>query len=383
MDYRGYGGNPGRPSEHGLAADADAAVVALEELGYAAADRLFRRVLGLGRGCGAPARHPPAGMVLRSPFTELADVGAHHYPWLPVRALLRDRFPVVEHLTREVPITVIYGDHDRRPNGAQRSRRRPCTSLVEQVYQVPTTTTRSFGDRGRTVARLAHGVNRRTRPGHDHAIGYRTRVWARWASWGCTRLRDLVSHGVATTEAEADPRGEDNRGHEHLDHDLALLGVDDAGDVVVDEAGAPAGLPRRPAADPSSRRGSADTGQPTSTLKSLYMATATCAQMLHGHRHARIPAHHEVGQEREVRQHGGVTDHAIPHESFHPDSARASPPRLRHTPPVGVAAVRGVWMPLQGQPGRQAAGSGSGRESPRARPRPARCASGSGSGRRH
>ena len=50
--------------------------------------------------------------------------------------------------------------------------------------------------------------------------------------------RDSVSHGVATTEAEADPRGEDNRGHEHLDHDLALLGVDDAGDVVVDEAGA-------------------------------------------------------------------------------------------------------------------------------------------------
>ena len=58
-------------------------------------------------------RHPPAGIVLRSPFTELADVGAHHYPWLPVCALLRDRFPVVEHLaTSDVPLTVIYGDRD-------------------------------------------------------------------------------------------------------------------------------------------------------------------------------------------------------------------------------------------------------------------------------
>ena len=58
-------------------------------------------------------RHPPAGIVLRSPFTELADVGAHHYPWLPVRALLRDRFPVVEHLaTSDVPVTVIYGLRD-------------------------------------------------------------------------------------------------------------------------------------------------------------------------------------------------------------------------------------------------------------------------------
>src|SRR6188508_1784272 len=34
MDYRGYGGNPGRPSQDGLAADADAAARTLTELGY-------------------------------------------------------------------------------------------------------------------------------------------------------------------------------------------------------------------------------------------------------------------------------------------------------------------------------------------------------------
>jgi pimeloyl-ACP methyl ester carboxylesterase len=52
-------------------------------------------------------------MVLRSPFTELADVGSHHYPLLPVRALLRDRFPVLDHLAEsDVPVTVIYGERD-------------------------------------------------------------------------------------------------------------------------------------------------------------------------------------------------------------------------------------------------------------------------------
>ena len=51
--------------------------------------------------------------MLRSPFTELADVGAHHYPWLPVRALLKDRFPVTAHLAdSRVPVTVIYADQD-------------------------------------------------------------------------------------------------------------------------------------------------------------------------------------------------------------------------------------------------------------------------------
>jgi fermentation-respiration switch protein FrsA (DUF1100 family) len=114
MDYRGYGGNPGSPSQDGLAADADAAVGALTELGYPPQRTVyFGESLGSGVVAGLQVRHPPAGIVLRSPFTELADVGAYHYPWLPVGALLRDRFPVMEHLaTNLVPITVIYGDRD-------------------------------------------------------------------------------------------------------------------------------------------------------------------------------------------------------------------------------------------------------------------------------
>ena len=114
IDYRGYGGNPGRPSEQGLAYDALAAVEALSELGYPPERTIyFGESLGTGVVAALQARRPPAGMVLRSPFTELADVGAHHYPWLPVGRLLRDRFPVVEHLSgSEVPVTVVYGGRD-------------------------------------------------------------------------------------------------------------------------------------------------------------------------------------------------------------------------------------------------------------------------------
>ena len=114
MDYRGYGGNPGRPSQDGLAADADAAAEALEQLGYPPGRTVyFGESLGAGVVAALQVRHRPAGIVLRSPFTELADVGAHHYPWLPVRALLHDRFPVLEHVaTCDVPVTVIYGDRD-------------------------------------------------------------------------------------------------------------------------------------------------------------------------------------------------------------------------------------------------------------------------------
>ena len=114
MDYRGYGGNPGSPSEKGLAADADAAVRALEDLGHPINRTIyFGESLGTGVVAGLQQRHRPAGLVLRSPFTELVDLGRHHYPWLPVRTLLRDRFPVLEPLAAsDVPTTVIYGDRD-------------------------------------------------------------------------------------------------------------------------------------------------------------------------------------------------------------------------------------------------------------------------------
>jgi fermentation-respiration switch protein FrsA (DUF1100 family) len=114
MDYRGYGGNPGRPSEDGLGKDAMAAALALEELGYPAERTIyFGESLGTAVVAALSARRTPAGVVLRSPFPELADVGAHHYPWLPVRRLLKDRFETTAVLSRsDVPVTVIYGDRD-------------------------------------------------------------------------------------------------------------------------------------------------------------------------------------------------------------------------------------------------------------------------------
>jgi fermentation-respiration switch protein FrsA (DUF1100 family) len=136
IDYRGYGGNPGRPSEDGLAKDAMAAALALEELGYPAERTVyFGESLGAAVVAALQARRTPAGVVLRSPFTELADVGAHHYPWLPVRLLLKDRFRITELLSgSEVPVTVIYGDRDSVvPSELSARVADEATSLVERV----------------------------------------------------------------------------------------------------------------------------------------------------------------------------------------------------------------------------------------------------------
>lgn len=113
FDYRGYGGNPGTPSEAGLTADAAGAAVTLKDLSG------DKPVVFLGESLGAAVASrlavdsPPAALVMRSPFPSLAEVAAVHYPLLPARLLLRDRFETVEGVRRvEVPVMVLAGSAD-------------------------------------------------------------------------------------------------------------------------------------------------------------------------------------------------------------------------------------------------------------------------------
>jgi uncharacterized protein len=115
FDYRGYGGNRGRPTQAGLARDVRAALRFLDdELGLPR-DRLlyFGESLGAAVVTELATQEQPLGLVLRSPFVDLAAVGRVHYPFLPVRSLLRDRFPLAEQLARvQVATTVLYGSDD-------------------------------------------------------------------------------------------------------------------------------------------------------------------------------------------------------------------------------------------------------------------------------
>ncbi len=74
----------------------------------------FGESLGAAVAVALAVEHPPAALVLRSPFTSLADVGRVHYPFLPVRWLLRDRFANLDRIAQVTsPILVIAGDRDR------------------------------------------------------------------------------------------------------------------------------------------------------------------------------------------------------------------------------------------------------------------------------
>ncbi|MFO7549714.1 MAG: alpha/beta hydrolase [Acidimicrobiia bacterium] len=115
VDYRGYGGNPGRPSERGLMADGRAAVTHVAGRPDVDPDRLvyFGESLGAGVAIGLALERPPAILILRSPFSSLPEVASVHYPLLPTSWLLRDRYPNEEQIAEvRVPVLVVAGSRD-------------------------------------------------------------------------------------------------------------------------------------------------------------------------------------------------------------------------------------------------------------------------------
>ena len=116
-EYRGYGGNPGSPSEDGIISDALATAAAIRRrLPSNGGLVYFGESLGAAVAIAAAEQDRPDALVLGSPFTSMTDVGRYHYPWLPVSALLRDRYQSLERIeTGEldgIPALVLGGTSD-------------------------------------------------------------------------------------------------------------------------------------------------------------------------------------------------------------------------------------------------------------------------------
>ena len=116
FDYRGFGDSDGSPTEAGLNEDARAVWRYVAGRSDVRADRLvyFGESLGSAVAVRLAVEHAPAALILRSPFTSLVDVGRLHYPILPVRWLLRDRFSSVDAIASvRSPLLIVAGDRDR------------------------------------------------------------------------------------------------------------------------------------------------------------------------------------------------------------------------------------------------------------------------------
>jgi fermentation-respiration switch protein FrsA (DUF1100 family) len=114
VEYRGFGGNAGAPTEAGLIADGEA--------GYAfAAARyptkqivLWGESLGTAIAVAVAAEKPIGRVILEAPFTSASALAAERYWYMPIWLLMKDQFRSDEAIGKiTAPVLILHGVQDR------------------------------------------------------------------------------------------------------------------------------------------------------------------------------------------------------------------------------------------------------------------------------
>lgn len=123
IDYRGYGGSTGSPSETGLHRDAAAAYADLTRSIEPSRIVLFGESLGSGVALKLAANASVRAIVLDSAYYSVLERATEIYWWLPVRLLLIDTFRSDLWISDvKAPVLILHGGRDdlTPPEGAER-----------------------------------------------------------------------------------------------------------------------------------------------------------------------------------------------------------------------------------------------------------------------
>lgn len=114
-DYRGYGRSSGTPTEQGILQDARAARKWLAARAGVAENQIVQMGESLGGGVAVDlaAADGARGLILESTFSSLPETAAAHFPWLPVRWLMRAQLNSAAKIGRyHGPLLQAHGDCD-------------------------------------------------------------------------------------------------------------------------------------------------------------------------------------------------------------------------------------------------------------------------------
>lgn len=114
LEYRGFGPNPGKPTEKGLIADAEAGLHFIHlKQGKKAKVIYYGMSMGTGVANGLAEKRPPAGLILECGFTSMTDAARHHYFMFPVKYMIKDTFESKRRIqTLQAPLLVLHGQKD-------------------------------------------------------------------------------------------------------------------------------------------------------------------------------------------------------------------------------------------------------------------------------
>ncbi len=114
MTYRGFGGSTGRPTETANVSDAKEVYEAVRVSGISARDIvIYGELLGTGVAVQVAAEKEAGGVILDAPYTSIVDLATLHYPYLPARWLMTDRYETLRYAARvKAPVLIVHGEAD-------------------------------------------------------------------------------------------------------------------------------------------------------------------------------------------------------------------------------------------------------------------------------
>jgi fermentation-respiration switch protein FrsA (DUF1100 family) len=115
LAWRGFSGNNGYPTEKGIYEDARSAVRWLKNKGIVEENIIiYGESLGTGVAIEVGQNRNFAGIILEAPFTSMIDIGKKHYPFFPVKLLLKDKY-VSKNKIKNIksPVLVMHGKEDK------------------------------------------------------------------------------------------------------------------------------------------------------------------------------------------------------------------------------------------------------------------------------
>ncbi|CEK12104.1 alpha/beta hydrolase [Legionella hackeliae] len=112
LEYRGYGGNPGHPSEQGLYRDGEAGFNFLQQQGVPAQQTiLYGESLGTGVATYLSTQFSVCAVILQSPYTSMTNVARYHYPWVFIAPW--DKYDSLSRISQvKSPLLILQGEND-------------------------------------------------------------------------------------------------------------------------------------------------------------------------------------------------------------------------------------------------------------------------------
>jgi pimeloyl-ACP methyl ester carboxylesterase len=160
LNYRGFGGSGGSPSEEAIAEDA----LALFDQVYASHPQvsLIGRSLGSGVAVRLASQRPVQNLILVTPYNSLEEIAARQYPWVPVKWLLKDRFESGKYAAHiRVPTLLLAASDDEViPRASTQRLLENFPQGVALLRVVPDSGHNSISDRAQYLQWMGNVLNR-------------------------------------------------------------------------------------------------------------------------------------------------------------------------------------------------------------------------------